>query len=440
MSMTINKQEFSRRRLSLIELMAPNSIAILPAAKDTYRNRDSHYPFRQDSDFYYLSGFPESDAVLVLIPGRQHGEVILFCQEQNPERAIWDGQSVGPEGACSLYNADDAFPISDIDEILPGLIEGRQRVYYSMGRDQVFDQQLMQWIETIRKKIRSGAQSPGELLNIDHILHDQRVIKSAAELRVMSQAAKISASAHTRAMRCCKPGMFEYQLEAEILHEFMSHGARFAAYNSIVGSGSNACTLHYVANNKKLKNGELVLIDAGCELEYYASDITRTFPVNGRFSAEQKAIYELVLEAQNSAIDVIRPGKHWNEPHEISVQVITEGLVRLGILQGNPQKLIEEESYKRFYMHRIGHWLGMDVHDVGDYKIEGQWRLLERGMVMTVEPGIYISENDDSVDKKWRGIGVRIEDDVAITKTSADILSKDVPKTVSDIESLMRTQ
>ena len=282
-------------------------------------------------------------------------------------------------------------------------------------------------------------RSPGEFINLDHLLHDLRLFKSAAEIRVMRQAAQISAQAHIQAMQYCKPNCYEYELEAELLHHFVQSGARFPAYNSIVGSGNNACILHYTSNNRQMKSGELVLIDAGCELDCYASDITRTFPVNGQFSAAQKAIYELVLEAQAAALAVARAGNHWNDPHEASVRTIVAGLVNLGLLEGEVDNLIESDAYKRFYMHRIGHWLGMDVHDVGDYKIDGQWRLLEAGMVMTVEPGIYIAPDDKSVAKKWRGIGVRIEDDVLITKTGNDVLSKDVPKTVAEIESLMST-
>lgn len=434
---TISRKEFASRRQLLISHMEPNSIAILPSANEKIRNRDADYPFRQDSDFYYLCGFPEPEAVLVLIPGREHGETILFCRERDRTREIWDGYRAGPEGACSKYQADDAFPIGDIDDILPGLLEGRERVYYSMGRDQAFDQKVMTWVNTLRAQVRSGASPPGEFLNLDHLLHDQRLFKRAAEVRIMKAAADISAEAHCNAMKICRPGLYEYELEAELQHAFLKAGSRSPAYNSIVGSGNNACILHYVENTKQMKEGELVLIDAGCELEHYASDITRTFPVSGKFSSEQKAIYELVLQAQSAAIDVIKPGNHWNDPHEVSVKVITQGLVGLGLLEGEVDTLIKEEKYKLFYMHRIGHWLGMDVHDVGDYKIDGEWRVLEPGMVMTVEPGIYIAPDEKTVAKKWRGIGVRIEDDVLITKNGCDILSSGVPKTVKEIEKLM---
>ena len=436
--MTITKKEFARRRQALMAMMESNSIAILPAAKEQTRSRDTAYPFRQDSDFYYLSGFDEPDAVIAIIPSREHGEYVLFCREKDKLKEIWDGYRAGPEGACEHFGADDAFPIDDIDDILPGLIEGRERVYYAMGKDSGFDRQVMNWVNHIRANLRSGAIPPGEFLDLNHFLHDMRLYKSAAEIRLLRQAAQISAEAHIRAMQSCRAGGYEYQLEAEIHHQCAQHGARHQAYNAIVGSGKHACTLHYVENTGKLKAGDLVLIDAGCEYQYYASDITRTFPVSGRFSAEQKALYQLVLKAQLAAIDCVAPGRHWNEAHDASVQIITEGLVSLGLLKGETKKLIKKEAYKAFYMHRIGHWLGMDVHDVGDYKVEGQWRVLEPGMVMTIEPGIYIAADEKSVAKKWRGIGIRIEDDVLVTKTGCEVLSEAAPKTIKEIEALMR--
>jgi Xaa-Pro aminopeptidase len=437
--MKISKKEFARRRKNLMAQLEPNSIAIVPAATELIRNRDAEYPFRQDSDFYYLSGFGEPDAVLVLLPGRKLGQYIMFCRDRDPTMELWNGYRVGPEGVCTDYGADDAFPVSDIDDILPGLLEGRERVYYAMGRHSAFDRKVMKWVNVIRSGVRNGAHPPGEFLDLDHLLHDLRLYKSAAEVKIMKKAGKISAAAHIRAMKNCKPGATEYQLEAEILHEFGRNGARFPAYNSIVGSGKNGCILHYVENKDVIKDGDLVLIDAGCELEHYAGDITRTFPANGRFSKEQKALYELVLKAQLAAIKLIKPGNHWNQSHDATVKVITKGLLELGLLKGSLSKLIQREAYKDFYMHRAGHWLGMDVHDVGDYKVGDEWRVLEEGMVMTVEPGIYVAPDNTKVAKKWRGIGIRIEDDVLVTKDGCLVLTSDVPKSVEEVEALVGT-
>ncbi|WP_020410695.1 Xaa-Pro aminopeptidase [Hahella ganghwensis] len=436
--MQISVREYQKRRRHLLDAMAPNSIAILPAAPVRPRNRDVEYPFRQNSDFYYLSGLSEPDAVLVLIPEREHGESILFCKEKDPSFERWNGKLTGQEGAINDLLFDDAFPINDIDDILPGLMEGRNRVYYSMGLDEKFDRHVMEWVNILRSKVRSGAHPPDEFVALEHTLHDMRLFKSSSEIKVMRQAGKISAKAHCEAMRVCKPGKYEYQLEAAIQHVFMQEGARSTAYPSIVGGGENACVLHYITNSDKLKSGDLVLIDAGCELDCYAADITRTFPVSGKFSAEQRTIYEIVLAAQYAAIDEVRAGQHWNNPHEAAVKVITEGLLEIGLLQGEIKELIEKEAYKKFYMHRTGHWLGMDVHDVGDYKIGGEWRVLEPGMVMTVEPGIYIAPELEDVDDRWKGIGVRIEDDVLVTKQAPEIFTMDVPKEVDEIEALMR--
>ena len=433
----IPKSEYARRRKALMDQMGPNSIAILPAAPMYIRNRDVEHVYRQDSDFQYLSGFPEPEAVIALIPGREHGEYVLFCRERDPERELWDGLRAGQDGAVAQYGADDAFPIGDIDDILPGLIEGRERVYYAIGTNEKFDHRLMEWINVIRSKARQGAIPPNEFVALDHLLHDMRLYKSAAEAKVMREAAEISARAHVRAMQVSRAGLYEYHLEAELDYEFRKGGAKMPAYGSIVAAGRNACILHYRENDALLRDGDLVLIDAGCEIDCYASDITRTFPVSGKFSPEQKAIYELVLAAQEAAFKEIAPGKHWNEAHEATVRVITAGLVELGLLDGAVDELIAAEAYKPFYMHRAGHWLGMDVHDVGDYKVGGEWRVLEPGMAMTVEPGIYIAVDNEKVAKKWRGIGVRIEDDVLVTKTGCEIITGGVPKTVAEIEALM---
>jgi Xaa-Pro aminopeptidase len=435
--MSVSKAEFARRRKRLMALMEANSIAVIPSAHEQLRNRDTDYPFRQDSDFYYLSGFVEPGSVMVLIPGRRHGQFVMFCRERDLTMELWHGRRLGPEGVCEELAADDAFPIGDIDDILPGLLEGRERVYYSMGRSTEFDQQLMGWVNSIRARERLGAIPPGEFTDLDHMLHDLRLIKSAAEQRLMKKAGDITARAHVRAMRHCQPGVWEYQLEAELQHEFAMAGARYPAYPSIVGGGENACILHYLDNNQRLANGDLVLIDAGCELEFYAADVTRTFPVNGQFSPPQRALYELVLKAQLAAIEAIAPGNHWNESHDATVQVITAGLVELGLLKGKVSRLIKEEAYRDFYMHRAGHWLGLDVHDVGDYRVGDEWRVLEPGMVMTVEPGIYVSPDNRKVSKQWRGIGIRIEDDVLVTKQGCEVITAGAPKTVEEIEAVM---
>jgi len=433
----MNKKEFAKRRRYLAEQMGAGSIAILPSATVKNRNRDVDYPFRQDSDFYYLTGFCEPEAVLVIIPEREHGESILFCRERNPDKEMWDGFIAGPDRVVNLHGVDDAFPIGDMDDILPGMIEGTDKVFYSMGLDAQFDSRVMEWINVIRSKIRSGAHPPGEFVALEHALHELRLFKSAAEIKLMARAAEISAKAHVNVMQGCREGLFEYHLEAISMRHFMDHGARFPAYPAIVGSGGNGCTLHYIENQSELKSGDLVLIDAGCELEHYAADITRTFPISGKFSAPQKAIYQIVLDAQLAAIAEVKPGNHWNHPHEAAVSVVAAGLIDLGLLTGSLDEAIENETYKQFYMHRTGHWLGLDVHDVGEYKVDGEWRLLEPGMVLTVEPGIYISPDCEDVAKKWRGIGVRIEDDVVVTQKSHKVLSKSAPKTIAEIERLM---
>ena len=413
-------------------------VAIIPTAPVQVRNRDVDYRFRPDSDFYYLTHFPEPEAVMVLVPDRPQGEYILFCRERDPEKEIWDGYRAGIEGACEQYGADDAFPIDDIDEILPGLLENRDKVFCNIGRYPEFDKRLMGWVNDVRAKSRNGVHAPGEFVDLDHIVHEMRLFKRADEVRTMRRAAKITAQAHIRAMQVCKPGMYEYQVEAELQHEFRRNGSQYPAYPPIVGSGANSCILHYIENNAQMKKGDLLLIDAGCELDGYASDVTRTFPVNGKYSAEQKVIYELVLAAQQAAIEQVKPGKHWNDPHEAAVRVLVDGLLDLKLLKGKADDIIEKQEYRKFYMHRTGHWLGMDVHDVGDYKVDGIWRLLEPGLVLTVEPGLYISAGQKGIDERWWNIGVRIEDDVLVTKEGSEVLSIDAPKAVDDIEALMK--
>jgi len=431
----MNRTEFARRRKTLMRMVGEDGIAILPSAPVRTRNRDVEYRFRQDSDFYYLSGFAESDAVAVLAPGRDNGEYILFCKDRHKQQELWHGVRAGPDGAIGEFGADDAFPIDDIDDILPGILESRNRVFYTMGAYADFDQRITEWVKSLRSREASGGHVPHEFIALDHLLHDMRLYKSRAEISTMRRAAKIAVGAHTRAISRVTPGMYEYEVEAEYMHEFRRHDATWS-YTPIVGGGANACTLHYVDNNAQLAAGDLLLIDAGCEYDYYASDITRTIPVNGRFSAEQRAVYEIVLEAQLAAIAVTRKGNHWNDPHDAAVRVITKGLKKLGLLEGTLRRLIHDGAYREYFMHRTGHWIGMDVHDVGDYRIGDEWRVLEPGMVMTVEPGIYIPASR-KVPARWRNIGVRIEDDVAITSNGPDVLSKGLAKEPDDIEKLM---
>ncbi|GAB6140685.1 Xaa-Pro aminopeptidase [Methylosoma difficile] len=430
--------EFKKRRKHLMQQVGVGNIALIASAPSHIRNRDVHYPFRQDSDFYYLTGFNEAEALAVFIPGREQGEYILFCREFDATKALWEGAHAGLDGATHHFGADDAFPITDLADILPGMLEDKQKVFYPMGRDPELDHSLLEWITHIRTKSRMGVGAPGELVSIEQMLHEMRLFKSAAELKLMRRAAEVSAAGHIKAMQACKAGLYEYQIEAELVHHFNHEGLRAVAYPSIVAGGKNACTLHYVENKDKLKQGDLLLIDAGAECDHYAADITRTFPVAGKFSEPQKQLYQLVLDAQLAAIEAIKPGVAWNIPHEVAVEVLTRGLVALGLLKGRVKKLIKDEKYKAFYMHRTGHWLGMDVHDVGDYKINQEWRILEPGMVLTVEPGLYIPSDCKTVDEKWRGIGIRIEDDVVVTANGCKVLTAGVPKAIEDIEAIMQ--
>ncbi|MCQ8103470.1 Xaa-Pro aminopeptidase [Methylomonas sp. SURF-2] len=434
----MKQAEFKKRRATLMKQIGKGNIAIIASAPHQTRNRDVQYPYRQDSDFYYLTGFNEAESLAVFIPGREQGEYVLFCREFDQTKALWEGAHAGLEGATKHYEADDSFPIDDLDDILPGMLENKGKVFYPMGKDSELDHKLLDWINNIRKQSRSGVTAPGELVSLEHVLHEMRLFKSPEELKLMRRAAEVSARAHVRAMKTCRPGLYEYQVEAELLHEFIQEGLRAVAYPSIVAGGKNACVLHYIENKDKLHKGDLLLIDAGVECDHYAADITRTFPVSGKFSEPQRLLYQLVLDAQAAALEQIRPGVAWNKAHEASVEVLTKGLVELGLLKGRVKKLIKDEKYKQFYMHRIGHWLGMDVHDVGDYKIKDDWRLLEPGMVLTVEPGLYVPADCESVDKQWRGIGIRIEDDVLVTKGGHEILTHGVPKSIADIEALMR--
>ncbi|TAJ91465.1 MAG: M24 family metallopeptidase [Gammaproteobacteria bacterium] len=432
----MNVKEFPRRRKRLMDMMGDETIAIIPTASVHIRNRDVEFPFRPDSDFYYLTGYPEPVAVAVLVPGRSNGEYVLFCRERDAKMETWHGRRAGLEGACDHYGADDAFPIEDLDDILPGLLEGRERIFYTMGNDQAFDQRVVRWVKQVRDLARSGVHAPDEFVSLTHLLHEMRLFKSREEIAAIRQAIRIAGKGHLRAMQVCQPGMTEYQIEAELVHEFMRQGARSPAYPPIVGAGANSCILHYTENTSELQAGDILLIDAGAEYDCYASDITRSFPISGEFSREQALIYELVLAAQKAAIAQVKPGRHWNDPHEAAIAVITDGLIELGILRGTRKKLLSDEAFTRYYMHRTGHWLGMDVHDVGEYKLDGEWRTLEPGMILTIEPGLYF-QPARGLAKKWWNIGIRIEDDVLVTRTGHDVLSRHIPKELAEIERLM---
>ena len=432
----LTREEFARRRRQLMKLMGRDAIAIVPAAPVRHRNSDVEYPYRQDSDFHYLTGFGEPESVAVLVPGRAQAEYILFVRDRDPERETWHGRRAGTEGAIQQYGADDSFPITDIDEILPGLMENKTRVYYAMGTHPEFDQRVVGWVNGLRAVARHGRHPPQEFVALDYVLHDMRLYKSRAEAAAMRESARIAAQAHVRAMQFCRPGGNEYQVTAELLHEFRRHNAD-TSYEPIVGGGANSCILHYRENNQPLRDGDLLLIDAGCEHQYYASDITRTFPVNGRFNREQRAVYDIVLAANEAAIAKVRPGASWDDPHQAAVHVITQGLVKLGLLKGSVARLEKDGDYRRFFMHRTGHWLGLDVHDVGDYRVGEEWRVLEPGMVMTIEPGIYIPAGLRGVPRRFDNIGIRIEDDVLVTRDGCEVLTSGVPKHPDEIEALM---
>jgi Xaa-Pro aminopeptidase len=432
----MDRKEFAKRRRQFMHMIGKDAIAILPAAPIRHRNGDIEYSYRQDSHFYYLSGFPEPDAVAVFVPGRPHAEYLLFVRERDALRESWDGPRAGTEGAVEQYGADDAFPITDIDEILPGLMETRSQVFYSMGSHLEFDPRIIGWINGLRAQSRQGRGGLHEFVALRHVLDDMRLYKSRPEQANLRRAAHIAVGAHRRAMRFARPGRMEYEVMAEVLHEFRSHNAEMS-YHPIVGGGANACVMHYRNNDQPLRKGELLLLDAGCEHDYYASDITRTFPVDGRFTAPQRAVYEVVLEAQLAAIDKVRAGNHWNQPHEAAVRVVTQGLVKLGLLSGPLPRLIKEQAYAPFFNHRTGHWLGLDVHDVGDYKVGGEWRVLEPGMALTVEPGVYIRPSP-RVPKEFWNIGVRIEDDVLVTAQAAEVLTAALEKTPEAVEALVQ--
>lgn len=433
----MTQQEFQARRKKLAEQLPADSVAVIPAARELLRNGDAHYRFRQDSNFYYLTGFNEPDALLVITAGKE-GKSILFNHSRNPMQEQWTGKRLGQEGALKELDMHAAFSLASIVDELPKLLAGKSAVYYALGRNPQLEEQLMHALNSLKEQARRGIKSPEILGDLEPILGEMRLFKSDAEVDLMRRAARISVDAHKRAMQLCKNMEYEYQLEAELVYEFSRHGCRSVAYDPIVGGGENACILHYTANNQPLRRGDLVLIDAGGEYGNYAADITRTFPINGIFSPEQKSIYELVLKAQKAGIAAIKPGIAWNCVQQIMVRILTAGLCELGILKGTVDELVTNEAYKPFYMHNSGHWLGLDVHDCGNYKINGEWRPLEPGMVLTVEPGLYISSGMNGVDKRWWGIGVRIEDDILVTKTASEVLTAALPVDVDDIEALMR--
>ncbi|MEW6678817.1 MAG: aminopeptidase P N-terminal domain-containing protein [Pseudomonadota bacterium] len=425
------------RRKELLHTLG-EGVLILATAPEAIRNRDAHYPYRFDSHFYYLTAFPEPEAVAVLIAGKRPKQ-ILFCREKNEEREIWDGYRFGPKAAKETFGFDAAYPIGELDKRLPKLLENQPRLAYAFGADPAWDARVLGWVNAVRAKARSGASAPGTLIDALALVDGQRLVKDAHEIALMQRAADISVKAHKAAMKACKPGKGEWEIEAELLRTFRRHGCQAPAYTSIVAGGANACVLHYISNDAPLKDGDLLLIDAAGEYHGYAADITRTFPVNGRFSGPQKAAYEVVLEAQLAAIDAVKPGNTFNSPHEAALKVLTRGMVDLKLLKGSVDGLIESEAYKRFYMHRTGHWLGLDVHDAGEYKHQGAWMTLEPGMALTVEPGLYIRPADD-VPRALHHIGIRIEDDVVVTATGRRVLTDATPKTVKDIEEHMRAR
>lgn len=433
----ITMKEYAKRRKTMMQKIGSKSILILPTAPESPRNGDAFFAYRQNSDFYYLTGFNEPEAMLILAPKRAEGEFLLFNRVRDRDREIWDGPRAGQEGARKKFLADVAYPVNEFSLLLPELLAGRESVYYPLGINLEFDKILINAVNQVRAKIRGGTQTPLAFVDITPTLHEMRLFKSPEEVEVMQKAVDITAEAHVRAMSVCRPGMMEYELEAELMYIFQKNGARSPAYNSIVGSGRNSCILHYIENNQKMKDGDLVLIDAGAEYHNYAADITRTFPANGKFSGEQRAIYELVLDSQLAAIKTVKPGAGWTAAQDVILKIITQGLIDLGILKGRLDDLIEKQAYMPFYMHKSGHWLGLDVHDVGRYRLDTKWRKLKSGMVFTIEPGIYISADIPGVPKRWHNIGVRIEDDVLVTDKGCRVLSQQIPKTVADIEAIM---
>ena len=435
----LTQADFQERRDILAGEMGLRSIAIIATSPVALRNRDADYKYRADSSFFYLTGFAEPEAVAVIetFDTEEEGYTYsLFCRERDREMEIWNGYRAGVDGAVDDYEADEAYAIDLLDEEILTKLQNKDKLFYRIGHNAEFDARVAKWIATASGESRRGTSAPAQIMQLDRIVDEMRLHKDENEIELMQLASDISAEAHTLAMQKVRPGMMEYALEAELNYIFGKNGC-VPSYNSIVGGGENACILHYVENDKELKDGDLVLIDAACEYQFYASDITRTFPVNGKFSLEQKALYNVVLDAQIAAINAVQIGNSYKEPHNVAVRILVQGLLDLGIMQGELEEIIQTESFRQFYMHGTGHWLGMDVHDVGTYKANGEWRAYEEGMVVTVEPGLYIAPDDETVDAKWRGIGIRIEDDVVATKNGPLVLTAKVVKTVEDIEALM---
>ena len=429
-------KEFKKRRKQIANIIGNDSIAIVKAKDICIRNGDADYKYRPDSSFYYLTGCHEPNSLLVICPDNSMGEDILFCREIDPKNVIWNGPMLGLADAKEKLLFDNSFDIQTLNEILPQLMLGRDKVYFMLGTDSEFDKQIVEWTNAVKKAKWARSEAPHELVSLQAIIDDMRVYKSKNEIKCMQKSANIAAQGHVEMMKTCRPGLFEYNLNAVFLHSITNQNSQ-VSYLPIVGGGDNACILHYINNNHELKDGDLVLIDAGAEYDYYASDITRTFPVNGKYSQAQKELYKIVLDAHAAALSKAKPGNHWNEPHDAAVEVITQGLIDIGLLKGDLKSNLEERNYIEFYMHKTGHWLGLDVHDCGEYSVDGLWVELEPNMVMTIEPGIYIAA-DAKVPSKYRGIGIRIEDDVLITKNGNKILSDQVPRTINEIEEIMR--
>jgi Xaa-Pro aminopeptidase len=449
-----SKEVFENRRKNVMDHMG-RAVAVFPAAREQIRSNDTTFPFRQDNDFYYLTGFPEPDALAVLV-GTEPKRFILFTRPRDPKQEIWTGRRYGPEGAREIFGAQEAYPVAQLDVTMPEILSNVDRVLFAFGKEEAWDRRMMGWINQVRAKGRRGAVcAPTELIDAARRVHEMRIFKDRGEIERMRQAANISAEAHMLAMQACSPGMTERDLQNRLEHACMSRGAQAMAYETIVAGGPNACVLHYVENTAPLKEGELVLIDAGCELDHYASDISRTFPVSGRFTEPQRRIYGIVLEAQQTAIDTARQGETIRSVHSAAVHVLAARLVELGLLEGDPERHAriclqraensDEEAWEekleegeigleRYYMHNTSHWLGMDVHDVGRYREAGVWRTLEPGMILTVEPGLYIASDADYAPKAYRGIGIRIEDDVLVTEGEPEILTAPCATSVEAVE------